>query len=285
LYEIAIVGGGPAGLAAAVNARQRNKKVVLISKEEHSSKLAMAHQIDNFLGINQITGLELAEKLRAHAEAVGTVFIKDEIQKIAASDEGGYQLWGRENLIEAKVVILAVGVALGSEISGENEYIGRGVSYCATCDGMFYKGKKVAMLGYIPEAEGEAAFLAEVASQVYYLPLYKVKNSLDERFTVISGKPQQILGEKKVQRLVTSQGEWEVDGVFIERASLPLAQLIADLELQAEMIYTTSEQETNLPGVFAAGDCTGKPWQINRAIGQGQVAALNAVQYLQELGS
>ncbi len=285
MYEIAIVGGGPAGLAAAVNARQRNKKVVLISKEEHSSKLALAHQIDNFLGINQISGLELAKKLRAHATEVGTEFIKDEIQKIAAMDEGGYQLWGRENLIEAQTVILAVGVSLGAEISGENEYLGRGVSYCATCDGMFYKGKQVAMIGYIPEAEGEAAFLAEVASQVYYLPLYKVSNPLDERLTVISGKPQQILGEKKVARLVTSQGEYQVDGVFIERASLPLTELLADLELQEGKIYTTSEQETNLPGVFAAGDCTGKPWQINRAIGQGQVAALNAVQYLKEVGS
>ncbi len=279
MYDIAIIGGGPAGLAAAVNARRRNKQAVLVSKEEYSSKLLQAHQIDNYLGFSQVSGKELIHNMRSHAENLGTVFIKDEIQSIY-SDEV-FNLIGRENAIQAKTIILAVGVSLGSEIEGETEFVGRGISYCATCDGMFFKGKTVAMIGYIPEAEGEAAFLTEVCGKVYYLPQYKLTEELDPRITLISGKPQKISGADKVEKLKVTSGEFEVDGVFIERSSRPIDQLIPGLNIEDGFILTDPSQATNLPGVYAAGDCTGKPWQISRAVGQGQVAALSSVHYLE----
>ncbi|HEX3048777.1 MAG TPA: FAD-dependent oxidoreductase, partial [Bacillota bacterium] len=260
------------------------KPAVIISKENHSSKLIQTHQIDNFLGLPEITGAELAEKMRQHAENLGAVFTKDEVQNIY-SDEGNFYLTGRENAIEARTVILAVGVSLGAAIEGETNWIGKGVSYCATCDGMFFKGKTVAMIGYIPEAEGEANFLAEVCAKVYFLPQYKINEAqadLDPRITILNQKPLAIAGTNKVETLKTSRDELGLDGIFIERSNLPMDRLLTGLEIMDGYIVTDPGQRTNLPGVFAAGDCTGKPWQINRAVGQGQVAALSAVHFLEQ---
>jgi thioredoxin reductase (NADPH) len=282
IYDIAIVGGGPAGLAAAVNARRRNKQTVLISKETMSSKMIQAHQIENYLGMPQISGQELIQRMRDHAEAEGTVSVKDEVQSIY-SDEQLFNLVGRENAIQARTVVLAPGISPASEITGETELVGKGISYCATCDGMFFKGKNVAMVGYIPEAEAEAAFLAEICNQVYYFPQYNLETKLDPKITVLVGKPKEISGNGKVELLTTSTGEYEVAGVFIERAGRPAEQLLTGLHIEKGFILVDFMQATNLPGIFAAGDCTGKPWQISRAVGQGQVAALSAIHYLNEV--
>lgn len=280
MVDIAIVGGGPAGISAAVNARRRNKSVLVISKENYSSKLVQAHLIENYPGISKISGRELAVKFKEHAESLGTGFIKDEIQSIYPEDNQ-YNLIGRENMIQAKTVILAVGVALGAEIAGEATWVGKGVSYCATCDGMFFKNKVVAMIGYIPEAEHELQFLADICAKVYYLPQYKGVGELDARVIMVNDKPVAIRGDDKVETLELSHGELQLDGIFIERSAVPATQLLADLRTDQGLIVCDASQATNLPGVFAAGDCTGKPWQISRAVGQGQLAALSAVNYLE----
>lgn len=282
MYDIAIVGGGPAGLSAAVNARRRNKQTVIISKEDQSSKILQAHLIENYLGLPEISGPELGRRMKEHALSLGTTFLKDEIQSLY-QDGHTFTLMGRENAIEAAAVILAVGIALGKEISGETDFVGRGVSYCATCDGMFFKGKTVALIGFIPEAEAEANFLAEVCHKVYFIPQYSFNGELNPKVEVWNGKPLSILGGQKVEALKTSNGELAVDGVFIERSGRPVDQLIEGLKVENGFIITDSDQATNINGVFAAGDCTGKPWQIGRAIGQGQVAALAAVHYLETL--
>jgi thioredoxin reductase (NADPH) len=279
MYDLAIVGGGPAGLAAALNARRRNKMAVVIGKEDYSSKLLQSRMIDNYLGLPEITGSKLAHKLKDHALAEGVEYLRDEVQNIAA-DGSEFTLMGREQLVQAKTVVLATGIVLGAEINGEVDWIGRGVSYCATCDGMFFKGKKVALIGYIPEAVVEANFLAEICATVYFLPLFKGVEQLDGRVTVIDGKPLGISGRQRLELLRTSTGEIAVDGVFIERSGRPAEQLLPGLGTMDGFIGVGPDQATNIPGVFAAGDCTGRPWQIARAIGQGQVAALSAVRYL-----
>ena len=154
MYDIAIVGGGPAGLSAAINARRRNKQTVIIAKEDQSSKILQAPLIDNYLGLPKISGPELGRKMKEHALVLGASFLKDEIQSLYQNGNT-FTLMGRENAIEAAAVILTIGIALGKEITGEIDLIGRGVSYCATCDGMFFKGKTVALIGYIHEAEGK----------------------------------------------------------------------------------------------------------------------------------
>jgi thioredoxin reductase (NADPH) len=280
MYDLAIVGGGPAGLAAAINARRRNKKTIIIGKEDYSSKLLQSHLIDNYPGFPEIAGSELARKLKEHALAGGVEYLRDEVQNISTA-EPGFTLMGRETMTEAQTVILATGIALGAEIKGEHTWLGRGVSYCATCDGMFFKGKKVVMLGYIPAAVAEANFLAEICAEVYFLPLFKGIEQLDPRITVIEGKPLEISGRERVELLRTTKSEITVDGVFIERSGRPVEQLLAGLAIRDGFIIIDADQATNITGVFAAGDCTGRPWQIARAIGQGQVAALSAVKYLE----
>jgi thioredoxin reductase (NADPH) len=282
IYDIAIIGGGPAGLAAAVNARRRNKQTVLISKEAMSSKLIQAQQIENYLGIPRISGPELIQRMRNHAETEGVISFKDEVQSIYLEKQL-FNLVGRENALESRAVVLAPGISATAEIAGEVEFAGRGISYCATCDGMFFKGKPVAMIGYIPEAESEVAFLSEVCSKVYYFPQYTLATELSPKVIVVHGKPQKIGGKDKVELLTTSAGEFEVAGVFIERAGRPVDQLLEGLHIENGFIRVDFTQATNLPGVFAAGDCTGKPWQISRAVGQGQVAALSAIHYLSEV--
>ena len=282
MYDIAIIGGGAAGLSAAVNGCRRNKKTVIISKEDQSSKITQAHLIENYLGLPQISGIELGRRMKGHALTLGTTFVKDEIQAFYR-DGQKFILMGREKPIEAATVILAVGISLGKEIPGETDFVGRGVSYCATCDGMFFKGKTVALIGYIPEAEEEVNFLAEVCQKVYYIPQYKFEGGLASKIELWQGKPLQVLGDGKVEKLKTSSGELAVDGIFIERSGRPVDQLIEGLQVENGFIITDLDQATNVNGVFAAGDCTGKPWQIGRAIGQGQVAALAAVSYLETL--
>lgn len=282
MYDIAVIGGGPAGLSAAVNARRRNKKVVLISKEDQSSKLTQAHLIDNYLGLPGISGPELARRMKEHALSLGTIFLKDEVQSLHR-DGREFSLICRENAVQALTVILATGITFGKEIPGESDFVGRGVSYCATCDGMFFKGKNVAMIGYIPEAESEVNFLAEVCQKVYYIPQYGFNGELNPKIEIWEGKPQSILGKEKVESLKTSKGDLAVDGVFIERAGRPIDKLIDGLVVENGLIVVNTDLMTNIAGLFAAGDCTGKPWQISKAVGQGQIAALAAVQYLETI--
>ncbi|HBR29961.1 MAG TPA: thioredoxin reductase [Firmicutes bacterium] len=280
MYDLLIIGGGPAGLSAAVNGRRRNKQVLLVGKEAVSNKLRQAHRVDNYLGIPQISGAELAAKYREHAVAEGVELKEDEIQNLW-SEEGVFQAMGKTELYTAKAVIIATGTPQKASIPGEERLVGKGISYCATCDGMFFRGKKVFFLSELEEGEKEANFLADICAEVYYLPRYKGEyTALDPRITVVSGRPLRFHGEDKLTAVETSAGQYEVEGVFVERASLPLDRLMPGLSLENGFIKVDRQQQTDVPGIFAAGDCTGKPWQIANAVGEGLVAALSAVDYL-----
>lgn len=282
VMDMMIIGGGPAGLSAAINGRRRNKEVVVIGKETNSSKLWQAPHIENYLGIFPVTGLELAEKMREHAVEQGAQFIQDEVQNLWFED-GCYYGMGREGQYSARAVILATGVVQGADIAGEERLLGKGVSYCATCDGMFYRNKPVVMISHIPEGEEEARFLAEICSRVFYIPQYALRRVIDPRIEVVKGKPKEIIGDKIVEGLSVGDSILEVAGVFIERPSVPMARFLPDLAVDNGSIVVDRAMRTNLPGVFAAGDCVGKPWQVSKAVGEGQIAALSAVRYLETL--
>ncbi|HBK67609.1 MAG TPA: hypothetical protein DDZ91_03120 [Firmicutes bacterium] len=283
MYDLLVIGGGPAGLSAAVNGRRRNKQVLLVGKEMLSNKLRQAHRVDNYLGLPGITGADLARKYKEHAIKEGVEIIDDEILNLWL-EEGLFQGMGRNELFQAKAVIIATGTPQKPSISGEEELVGKGVSYCATCDGMFFRDKKVFFLSELVEGEKEANFLADLCEKVYYLPRYKGKyTDLDPRIELISGRPLRFHGKQKLTGVTTSEGEYEVEGAFIERASLPLERLLPGLQMENEAIKVNRQMMTNIPGVFAAGDCTGKPWQIAKAVGEGLIAALAAVGYLSAL--
>ena len=157
-----------------------------------------------------------------------------------------------------------------------------GVSYCATCDAPLYKGKTVAVIGGSPKEEAEADFMTEYAGKVYYIPLYKDEPKVRDGIEVIREKPQSIEGRMKVEKLVTDGGEYPVDGVFILRESIAPGQLMPGLATDGPHIKVDRQMATNVPGCFACGDITGKPYQYVKSAGEGNVAALSAVNYLDD---
>lgn len=194
-----------------------------------------------------------------------------------------YSINAGNNFYDAKTIIIATGKTKNTLLKGEAEYLGRGVGYCATCDGALYKNKNVAIISENQEGEEEARFLSEICSEVYYLPLYKLNANLLEKVNIVNSKPTGILGDgNKVTLLKTTEEVIDVDGIFITRDVLPVNQLIEGLDLENGSIMVDRAMSTNLPGVFACGDCTGKPFQISKAVGEGNIAALSAIKYLDD---
>ena len=281
-YDIAIVGSGPAGLSAAVNAKIRNKKIILFGNENLSNKLQKAPEINNYLGFYEISGEELKDKFKNHVYSMGIEITNHKITNIYAMGDY-FALISGENMFEATTVILATGIQYGKPIKGEEEYLGRGVGYCATCDAPLYKDKIVTIIAYNKHEESEANFLAQVASKVYYIPMYKEEVEVDESIEIIKDTPVEIVGEQFVQKLILKNNEIETDGLFILRDSISPGQLVPGLELDKNHVQVDRKMATNLKGCFAAGDIVGIPYQYIKAAGEGNIAALSAVSYLDEL--
>ena len=261
-YDLLVVGGGPAGLTAAIHARARDKSVLVISNEPTASPLCRAPGMANYPGIPNVTGLELVERLVAQARELGVEFRQGRALSILPM--GGSVMASVENdAVEGQAVILAMGVSRAAPLKGETELLGRGVSYCATCDGMFYRNKPIVCAGDAPNFKEEVEFLRSIGCQV--------------RSAKLAGL--EILGTDKVAGVRTAMGE-EIpcDGVFLLRSSIAPAQLAPGLELEDGYIRVDGRMATSLPGVFAAGDCTGQPLQLAKAVGQGQTAAHFAIE-------
>lgn len=278
-FDIAIIGSGPAGISAAINAAVRNKKLIIFGNEDLSSKLVKAPKINNFLGFYDITGLELKEKLQAHLKYMNIQINYERVNNVYAMGDY-FSIMVDDKIYEAKTVILATGMEYTKPIKGETEFLGRGVGYCATCDAPLYRGKTVTVVGYNKEAEKEADYVSELAGELYYIPMYNEQYSLKENINVIKDKPIEICGGNKVTNLKFKNTSIDTDAVFILKDSVPPAQLVPGLEMLNEHIATDKLMQTNLPGCFAAGDCTGKPYQYMKSAGEGQMAALSAVAYL-----
>ena len=280
-YELAIVGCGPAGLAAALNAKIRNRDFILLGSEFCSPKLSKAPQIDNWLGFPEIGGEELRQRFLNHVKEKEISIVNFKVTSIYPGPP--YTLMGKDKSFEADAIILATGVSASKLFPGEVELLGRGVGYCATCDGPLYKNKSVAIISYNSEGEDEANFMADICTKVYYIPFYKDLVRLDPRVEVKKGKTIKIRGDRTVEQLDLGEEQLAVDGVFVMRESLPAEQLIAGLEMEEAAIKVNHKLETNMPGLLAAGDCTGQPFQLIKAAGEGGTAALQAVKYLDNL--
>jgi thioredoxin reductase (NADPH) len=282
-YDIVIIGTGPAGISAAINARIRNKSILIFGMKELTNKLDKAPKIDNYLGFYHISGLELKESFQKHILSMD-IEIKEEKVKAVYALGDYFSILANDNTYEASTVIIASGTEFTKSLKGEPEYLGRGVGYCATCDAPLYRGKKVIIVGYNEEAEVEANFVSEITQKLYYLPMKglkgKLKSSFNGNIEVIDGVPIEIIGDDKVKALKLKDREIDTDGIFILKDSIPPAELVPGLEIVDGHIMVDRNMETNIKGCFAAGDCTGRPYQFMKAAGEGQVAALNAVSYL-----
>jgi len=282
-FDIAIIGGGPAGLSAALTGRIRNKNIAVFEHLDFSEKLQKAHKVDNYLGLPEVSGKGLMQHFTGHALAHGPKLIKEKVMNVFPGDNM-FTLLTPQTTYEAKAIIFAAGVVSTLLFAGERELLGRGVSYCATCDGRMFEGKDVAVISYTEEGENETVFLGELCRNVYFLPQYKGDFAkMRAPIKVLSAKPKAIVGDGQVEKLVTDKEEIKVHGVFIMRQSDPVENLLPGLELDGEVIKVNRDMSTSIPGVFAAGDCTGKPWQIAKATGEGLVAVLSAITYIDKV--
>lgn len=278
-YDAVVVGSGPAGLAAAINLKVRNKSFLLFGTQNLSAKLEAAPRIDNYLGFPGISGKQLQQKFTDHLREMDIAITEQQVTVVY--NMGDYfSIASNKQVVEATAVIVATGTFTGQLLPGEQEFLGRGVGYCATCDAPLYKGKTVAILGYGDESVHEANFVAELAETVYYIPVRKSALPLVPSIRTIEGKVLEIAGGMKASRLILAEQELAVDGVFILRETIAPVSLVPGIALEGSFIQVDTGMHTNLDGCFAAGDCTGKPHQYMSAVGQGQIAALNAVAYI-----
>ena len=261
-YDLLVIGAGPAGLTAAIHARARDKSVLVISNEPTASPLCRAPAMANYPGLPGVTGRELVERLLAQAKNLGAEFKQG--RALSVMPMGKSVMVSVENdAAEGCAVILALGVSRAAPLAGEAELLGRGVSYRATCDGMFYRGRDVVCAGDAPNFEEEVGFLRSIGCRVTV-----------KRLAGLS-----ILGEDRVSGVRDAAGEeTPCDGVFLLRSSIAPARLAPGLALEGGYIKVDGRMATNLRGVYAAGDCTGQPLQLAKAVGQGQAAAHFAIE-------
>ena len=290
--DVLIIGAGPAGIQAAIHAARKKVSVLLVGKSSNSA-MSGTH-IENYFGLSGTTdGNELLRTGREQARSFGCQILEENI--ISSSREGNLFKLVTENdeTIEAKAVIIATGISrkkLG--VPGEKELFGKGVSYCASCDCNFYRGKTVVIVGDETEAAVSAELMTRYASKVYWIignvsaSENVVKKAADAGVEMVSGKVETINGDVKVISVTVSGKEIPTDGVFIELGAKSAADLAMDMDVMPEMddsIKVKDDCSTEVPGVFACGDVTGKPWQVAKAVGQGAVAGISAADYVKGL--
>ena len=281
MYDVVVVGGGPAGLSAAVQARTRNKSVLVVSGDVRDNPLWKARLVNNYLGMPGLSGREMLEAFQKHAREVGVEEINGRVLNIMPAG-GSFYLGIGSQVEEARAVILATGVVRAAQLPGEAEYLGRGVSYCATCDGMLYRGKEVAVLGMAADAPEEANYLQELGCKVTYIS-DRQPEGLRKDIAFRRGFKRQVVGGQSVEAVEVDGERLPCAGVFILRPSLAPVQLLPGLALEGGYIAVDRNMATNLPGVFAAGDCTGTPLQVSKAVGEGLVAGHRAAEYIDQM--
>ena len=267
-FDILILGAGPAGISAALTAHARGRSAAIVSADPMTTPLAKAPRIVNYPGL-AASGRDMLSAMLEGARAQGIPLITGRITG-AVPFGGKFMVSAEQDVYEARSLILCLGAQQGVKpYPGESELLGRGVSYCATCDGMLYRGKRVAVLGLGSGSEADRSFLEGIGCQVLY-------------FTGAQAKDIEIQGDAQVTAITVGGETYPVDGVFILRDTVAAAALLPGLAMAGGHITVGPDMDTSLPGVYAAGDCTGRPYQIARAVGQGNTAALAADKYLKE---
>lgn len=281
-YDIAIIGSGIAGMSAALNAKIRKKDFIFFGSKDMSSKLIKAHKINNYPGFFDKSGVEIKDELQKHMDYMNIKITEDNVLNIYSMGDY-FIIMSKQGLYEATSVVIATGVNFGKLLKGEKEFLGRGVGYCATCDAALYKDKIVTIISYSKEEENEANFLASIASKVYYIPMYKEYVDVDKSIEIVNDIPVEIKGNDFVNELILKKSKIKTDGIFILRESSDPEQLVPGLEIENNHIKVNRLMETNIRGCFAAGDIVGAPYQYVKAAGEGNIAALSAVSYIDNL--
>ena len=282
MFDVAIIGTGPAGISAALTLQALKKNIVLFGSSRLSRKIRTAERIRNYPGLSDVSGEQMCRSFQQQLEQMDIPITEKTVTGIYAMGSH-YSILCDQEVFEARTVILATGVESVKPVPGELEFLGRGVSYCATCDGFLYQGKTIAVVCTTKELEHEVEFLASVAQRVYLAPLYRDPQLRAQNIEIIKKKPLAITGDAKVRTVVFDDREVAVDGVFLLKDAVTPSVLLYGLECAEGHVQVDRGCRTNLQGCFAAGDCTGRPYQYVKAAGEGNVAAHSAVEYLQTL--
>ena len=287
MLDCIIVGSGPAGISAALTLKANGKSFMMFGSPDLSEKISKAELIRNYPGLSNVTGKDFAAALKAQLADAEIEIKNEKVAGVYALKEQFSVLTQENNAYESRTVILACGVESIKPIDGEEEFLGRGASYCATCDGFLYKGKTIAVLCTSKRLEHEIHYLANLAEKVYLVAMYKEIANMPDNVTVLRKMPKQIVGEKRVEKVVFATSpaenipaELPVDGVFALRECIAPAVLVGGLETENNHVKIDRNTATNLKGCFAAGDCTGRPYQYAKAAGEGNVAAHAVTEYL-----
>lgn len=280
MYDAAVIGTGPAGMSAVINLKLHNKNIIWFGDKELSGKVEKSEVIANYPGMGLIGGKELNMKMNAHIKEMGLEISDSKVTNISKR-KNWFMLLAANEMYEARTVLLATGVVPAVGISGEAELLGCGVSYCATCDGFLYKGKTIAVICASQKYEHEVEYLAGIAAKVYLHVPYKNCGVKAENVEMLTSPVKKIQGEARVSGIETADGAvFDADGVFILRNAVAPGVLLPSLEMDGAHVVVDRRQATNIEGCFAAGDCTGRPYQIAKAVGEGNVAAHSMLEYL-----
>ena len=282
MYDVIIIGAGPAGISASLYAKRANRSVLVLYSGE--SQLEKAHLIDNYYGFDGgISGKELYENGIKQARTLGVEVKNEEALNIAMNASMNYEISTKENKYEARSLIISTGnKKLKPDITGTDTYEGRGISYCAVCDGFFYRKKTVAVLGNEDYAISEAGELENIVGKLYILTNGLPAPDTD-KYEIITKKIREFFGEAKLSKVVFDDGsELMLDGVFIAQGVAGGADFAKKLgvKINGSDIKVKEDMSTNLPGVFACGNVTGGLLQVCKAVYEGAEAGLSAVKYV-----
>lgn len=287
MLDCIIVGSGVAGISAALTLQANGKEFLLIGSPTVSEKVEKAELIHNYPGLSNVTGKEFSAALKGQLDDAKITVLDQKVAGVYALKEKFAVMTQAGETYESRTVILACGVESVRQIDGEESFVGRGVSYCATCDGFLYKDKTIGVFCTAKRLEHEIEYLAKIAKKVYLIPMYKPMEIQAENVEIIRKMPRKIDGKLRVNKLVfdvkageSSLEEIPVDGVFMLRECVSPAVLVGGLETENGHVKVERDTSTNLKGCFAAGDCTGRPYQYAKAVGEGNVAAHSVVEFL-----
>ncbi len=297
-YDMVIIGAGPGGLTAGIYASRRSMKTLILERGVIGGQMALATEIENYPGVSKTSGMEIARTMEKQARGFGCEIRMEEVvdmdlkKKVITTNVDRYG---------AKAVILATGGGHKKlNIENEDKFLGRGVSYCATCDAPFFKGKRVAVIGGSDSAIGAALFISAYAGETYLIHRSEKFRAEEANQKKLKQSKIKVLtdtcvirveGDKKVNGIVLKnmkddkESRMDVDGLFIYIGTLPTTELAKKAGITLDKlgyIETNARKETNLPGVYAIGDAVGGIWQVTQAVGDGAVAAVNAYQHIKK---
>ncbi|MEA1924848.1 MAG: thioredoxin-disulfide reductase [Candidatus Altiarchaeota archaeon] len=300
VYDVVIVGGGPAGVTAAIYAKRSGLDTLLIEKGVIGGYIANTLHLENYPGFKSISGMDFGERLREQLEKFDVEILVDEVLQLELGDEVR-EVFTRKNRYKTRTLIIASGTEHRRlEIKGEDVFIGRGVSFCATCDAPFYKDRRVAVVGGGNSAVDEALTLAETASKTYLIHRRDVlraehirQKQLEENGVEIlyNTEVREIKGDSMVKSLTiednktNQEKELEVDGVFIAIGYTPSTLVAREAGIEVDekgYVVVDRGQKTNIQGVYSAGDVTGGLLQVTTAVGEGAIAAVSAFNYIRK---